>query len=316
MKKKQVFLLFALLCATKICMSQAVSVSSNLPVNLYIGIDNSIHIEAENVANSDIKVAIDNGTIQSQGNGNYLVRVKKIGFAQLTVTNKKGKVLKTIQLPTRRIEDPIAILIDSLNQKLYKTPTYILENEMKALYSFVPEYPVPLMTIESFDVTTMNKGFSETQHSASQTFTASQQQAIKNAEPLSKIYIENIKARHNDATIRNLAPIVLIKDYVYISTNLTDNIFRVGRDSLLFTGCTRYSTKEGFGFLHSGKMNWEVDSLTQSIDFENTKESMQKVNEALHKMKNNQKVVFSHLVGTSYRRNKFSIANYTLTIAK
>lgn len=75
----------------------------------YIGVDNPIYVSAAGVASYDVRVSIDNGTLDSLGHGRYVVRVSTPGQVSLRV-NTPTSLSRTFLYRAKRIPDPVPIL--------------------------------------------------------------------------------------------------------------------------------------------------------------------------------------------------------------
>jgi hypothetical protein len=67
------------------------NISSKTPFVFYVGTDNLISVTADKVKSEDLEITISQGSIISNGDGNYIVRVNKTGRVILQLFNKKKK---------------------------------------------------------------------------------------------------------------------------------------------------------------------------------------------------------------------------------
>jgi gliding motility-associated protein GldM len=74
----------------------------------YIGVPNPVSVSAPGVPKESIHVSMEGGEISGSG-GQYVVNVKSIGTAKITITGDKGLVLGTANFRTKRIPPPKAI---------------------------------------------------------------------------------------------------------------------------------------------------------------------------------------------------------------
>jgi gliding motility-associated protein GldM len=74
----------------------------------YIGVPNPVSVSAPGVPKESIHVSMDGGEISGSGS-QYVVNVKSIGTAKVTITGEKGMVLGTTTFRTKRIPPPKAV---------------------------------------------------------------------------------------------------------------------------------------------------------------------------------------------------------------
>ena len=76
---------------TFVVMGDGIEINSEKPYELYTEIDNTVTIKVDNFKDKDLHVTISQGSIVSQGEGNYIVKVNKEGRAIITIYDaKKG----------------------------------------------------------------------------------------------------------------------------------------------------------------------------------------------------------------------------------
>jgi len=73
----------------------------------YIGVPNPVSVSAPGVAKENIHVSMSGGELSGSG-GHYVVNVKNIGNAKVTITGDKGMVLGTTDFRVKRIPPPVA----------------------------------------------------------------------------------------------------------------------------------------------------------------------------------------------------------------
>jgi hypothetical protein len=73
----------------------------------YIGVENPITVAASGIANANLSLTTDGGTIKKTGEGSYTVLCNQPGRINLTVTNKSTGKSKTVVFRAKRIPDPI-----------------------------------------------------------------------------------------------------------------------------------------------------------------------------------------------------------------
>ena len=73
----------------------------------YIGVPNPVSVSAPGVAKESVHVSMSGGEISGAG-GHYVVNVKNIGNAKVTITGDKGMVLGSTDFRVKRIPPPVA----------------------------------------------------------------------------------------------------------------------------------------------------------------------------------------------------------------
>ena len=173
---------------------------------LYIGIDNPVSIAVTGADMNEIEASIDNGSIAGK-NGDYTVRVKKKGFANILVKAGNKTVTKK-QFRVKTLPDPIAVINGVFNKNEITKEELINANGISVLlinFDFDMKFEVV-----SYTVSAINNGtVKEAHQSSGGVFSKTQIDLIKNATSGSKIYFEEIKAKGPDRAVRNLSPIII-----------------------------------------------------------------------------------------------------------
>jgi len=172
---------------------------------LYIGVDNPVEISVSEQKPEDLKVTIDNGAIQGSA-GKYIVNPGKPGKAIITVYAKGIKVKET-EFRVKSVPDPVA-KVAGIKIGGAITKSYLLEQS--EIYAELENFDFDLgFTIVEFTVSGVDSGNNAQATSYTNKFTKEQKSIIEKKQIGRKIYIENIKAKGPDGTIRQLGSIAL-----------------------------------------------------------------------------------------------------------
>lgn len=190
----------------------SLSVSPTKMNVLYIGVPNPIDITASGVPAEKLNVSISGGAISKAGQaGSYIAQVKAPGKAVITVTaNVDGqtKNLGSKEFRVKRVPDPVATVgTDNANKRggtIGKAQLAAQAGVKAELENF--DFDMKFNVI-NFKVSATVKGFTEEFTSNSAAFNAQQKALIQKVPSGGKIYIEDIKAKGPDGSIRQLGTI-------------------------------------------------------------------------------------------------------------
>lgn len=173
---------------------------------LYIGVDNPIDVAIGGYS-SDFTVKISNGSL-SGSNGQYIARVNNGTTSTISVYSKNGKQdFGSYTFRLKRVPDPVAKF--GMAKGSTSVPKVILVNT-SGVIAEMENFDFNLtFSIVSFDIAAVINGFDKTERSDSNQVTIGQKLLLQSVKPGGKVYIENIKARGPDGTIRNLSPILI-----------------------------------------------------------------------------------------------------------
>lgn len=169
---------------------------------MYIGVDNPIKIAASGYDSKDLTVSVDNGSVTG-ADGEYKVRVKRPGTTVVSVSHK-GEIIQRTEFRIKRVPDPIpALLIPDGGMKtsgdITKTELLSAGGVKSLIANF--DFDLKFQTIE-FVLATNSGGYAIDEKSHSSKFTQQQIKLIKELKVGQKLYIENIKARGPDGSVR------------------------------------------------------------------------------------------------------------------
>lgn len=183
---------------------------------LYIGIENPVSVAVPGIANDQLQVSITNGTITGS-NGKYVVKVQN-GTEAIIEVSAKAKSGEVTQLGSqafriKRIPVPAMYLGNTpcVGSVIYTCKNELLKNPQLTMNSELPfemKFDVISFTL------THNVSFGENKDLVSYSANGNRfnQNMIAGVEKLpagSKIYIEDIKVKSPDATVRQMASLVI-----------------------------------------------------------------------------------------------------------
>ena len=177
---------------------------------LYIGIDNPVSIAVPGVTSDKLKVTINNGTITGS-NGKYIVKVEKVIETSIEVTAeiKPGEIKKcgTCVFRIKRIPDPTPCLGNFCNTTLYISKDELLKDPSINISMNLP-FDLKFEVV-SFTATFKVKEDLVSKSVIGNTFNQGLIDLVKQTEELHKMYIEDIKVKGPDGSIRNLRSMII-----------------------------------------------------------------------------------------------------------
>ncbi|WP_153640928.1 gliding motility protein GldM [Prolixibacter sp. NT017] len=173
----------------------------------YAGLANPVSISVPGIPANKVIPSITNATMKSNGR-NYLVYPKKPGVKSvITVKAEIDGHVKTIgstDFRVKRVPDPVAT-VGGKNEGQITKNELLLE---QGVYAEIPDFDFDMkFTVTSFVVSTTRGGFVVDKKSNSNLFTPDQINLMKSLNSGSRLYIENIVAKGEDGTTRNLSAI-------------------------------------------------------------------------------------------------------------
>lgn len=174
----------------------------------YIGVDNPVEISASGIPAESIRASISGGSIRKSGGG-YIVKVKRPGEVTITVSAEVDGQTRTMgsrKFRVKRVPSPVA-KYRSGNEWI--TGGRIKKNYLRAnlgVRAIMENFDFDLtFSVVSFTVsTTIGQFEEEAKGGRGGKFNANQMALINKVRPGRKLYIENIKARGPDGSIRDL----------------------------------------------------------------------------------------------------------------
>ncbi len=180
---------------------------------LYVGVDNPMAIAASGYEPSELKVTVDNGTIEGS-NGNYIIRPDKQGRALVSVSHK-DHVIQTSEFRVKTVPDPVAA-VKVMNGDIpdFKINGNITKQELLnagGIFAMMRNFDFDLnFDIASFvmSATVPNSTVVREEISKSDKFSPSQVDLIHSLIKNQKLMIEEIKVTGPDGMKRKLNPMV------------------------------------------------------------------------------------------------------------
>lgn len=173
----------------------------------YIGLDNPITVNAAGIKTSDLNVTVSNGQSVSTAVGKYNVRVQGGGsnISTVTVKGPNGKVLGAGEYRIKSVPDPLPMLGN-------KKPGGMPSGEMKAQVA-VAAILEGFVYDARFEVLSYNVGIAAKREdfvllpNSGAYLTAPVKSALAKVKPGDVVYVEEIKVKGPDGTVRKLASI-------------------------------------------------------------------------------------------------------------
>jgi hypothetical protein len=187
----------------------SVVVSADKMNILYVGIENPVSIAASGISSDKLKVIISNGTI-SGSNGKYIVQ--PVGgsesIIEVSAEVKPGDIKKvgTVVFKNKRIPDPSPCIGNYCNTSLYITKEELLKNTNVNVSLNMPfEIKFEIVSFV-FSYIGENKNKVDIPVSGNR-FTQDIINSINKMNDGGELFIENIKVKFSDGSVRNLSPI-------------------------------------------------------------------------------------------------------------
>jgi gliding motility-associated protein GldM len=190
----------------------AVTISPTKMNVFYIGVDNPVSIGVPGVPSEKVRASISGagGSIVKSGKtGEYTVKVSSIGEANVTVSadvNGSSRSMGSMKFRCKRIPDPIGYVAGVKSGPISKSA--LLANPIVVAklegFDFEANY-----IVTSFTLSYKFQGDFISESSAGSRFSSNQINAINKCGKGSKVYIEDIKAKGPDGTIRTLPAVNL-----------------------------------------------------------------------------------------------------------
>ncbi|TKG93397.1 gliding motility protein GldM [Puteibacter caeruleilacunae] len=191
--------------------SPSISVSPTKMNVFYLGVDNPIDISVAGVPMSNVRPMVTNGTITETESG-FVVKPKTEDISgkktKVTLFAKLGdkeREMGSMDFRVKRVPDPIATIAGKNGGNLKLEDLEVEEG----IYAMLKDFDFDLnFTVTRFNVTIQGTGgFSRTWPAKSNRFTQEQKKQLLRLKQGQFIIIENIQAKGDDGTLRDLAPI-------------------------------------------------------------------------------------------------------------
>ncbi len=173
----------------------------------YKGVDNPISVSVPGVPADKIKVNIDQGTISKSGKDGYIVRVRKGNQAEVSVSAQmpdgSAKKMGSVLFRVKTVPDPKPYFAgkSSSDDRVKKRDLTAVQGVAARMENF--DFDLKFK-VTSFKLTMIIGGKPIEKVSRSNRITDDMKIMLKKAKTGSKVYIESIKAKGPDGTVRNL----------------------------------------------------------------------------------------------------------------
>jgi gliding motility-associated protein GldM len=174
----------------------------------YAGIENPVSISVPGIPSDKIRPKISNGKMVAKGNG-YIVYPDKPGrkcVISVTAELSGGKetTIGSMDFRVKSVPDPVATVAGK-NEGLIGKSVLLSE---QGVFAEIPDFDFEMnFKVTSFVVSTTREGYTVDKKSNSNRFTDDQTALMKRLNSGSRLYIENIVARGEDGSTRNLSAI-------------------------------------------------------------------------------------------------------------
>jgi len=177
----------------------------------YKGVENPVSISAPGVPADKIRPSISNGSIKKGTGGGYIVTVSKGSEAIISVSAEvNGETVQMGKVPFRvkSVPDPTPKFAGkgTGDSKVKKSQLTAAQGVIAKMENF--EFDLKF-TVTSFKLTMIVGGTPIEQVSNSNRITSDMKAMLKKAKPGTKVYIEAIKAKGPDGTVRKLGGLSL-----------------------------------------------------------------------------------------------------------
>ncbi len=177
----------------------------------YRGLDNPFNVGGGGIPQEDLEITMTNGTVQKRGDG-YIIKPNEIDEQGLRTTvsvyasiGGERRLMGSSNWRVKRVPDPVAHVAGQAGGNIRKERLLVEDGVLAVLedFDFDFKYVVTQFRVEVSSA----GGYVNFFESSSNRFTAEQKDQFRRLNPNSLIYIANIKARGDDGTTRDLAPI-------------------------------------------------------------------------------------------------------------
>jgi len=173
----------------------------------YIGVPNPVAISVPGVPDDKITASISSGTITRSGK-EYVVDVRRPGTANISVSADLGNGPQSMgskEFRVKQVPDPVPQVAGQTTSGRLGKSVLLAQ---PGVFAIMQNFDFDLkFDVVSFSVSANIRGFLQEAATSSARFTAEQKAIMQQVLPNQKVYIENIKARGPDGTVRSLPPL-------------------------------------------------------------------------------------------------------------
>lgn len=174
---------------------------------LYIGVDNPIAISVPGFRDDQVSASISGGSIYKSGK-EWIAKVSTPGRCNINVSAKDDKgnarSMGSMEFRVKRVPDPVPIVAGKKGGNIAKSLLAAQTGVIAALENF--DFDLKFNVI-GFTVSANIGGFTQDASSTSSRFTPEQLNLFNKVQKGKKVYIENVRAKGPDGTVRNLGAI-------------------------------------------------------------------------------------------------------------
>lgn len=178
---------------------------------LYIGVDNPLAVSAAGVPAENLVPSLSGGTL-SGGRGKYMARVSGPPGrkATVSVSARFGNITKsmgTFEFRVKQIPNPVPVFS---GRRGTATISKAELNAAAGVIADLKDFDFDLkFQIVSYDVSATINGIENTKSTQGPALSQDQKNIINKAKVGSKVYIENVKAKGPDGTLRDIGSVIL-----------------------------------------------------------------------------------------------------------
>ena len=176
----------------------------------YIGVPNPVEVTASGIPAEKLHVGISQGSITKAANG-YVVNVKSPGTVKINVSATVDGQTKTFpakEFRVKRVPDPKAAVGSDPKTKFGGIIQKAVLAAQPGVKAELENFDFDMkFTVTGFTVSATIKGFTQDVNCNGPSFTAQAKSLINSVPSGGKLYIENIKAKGPDGSVRDLGSI-------------------------------------------------------------------------------------------------------------
>jgi gliding motility-associated protein GldM len=190
----------------------SLTVSASKMNVFYKGVDNPVSISAPGVPADRVSPSISNGSIKKSGKDGYMVRVSSGSSATISVSAAMDDGSKTsmgkVEFRVKSVPDPKPYFAGK-----GQSDSKVKKNELTAAQGVaarMENFDFDLkFTVTSFKLTMIVGGTPIEKTSKGNRLSGDMKTMLKKAKPGQKVYIEDIRAKGPDGTVRKLGSLAL-----------------------------------------------------------------------------------------------------------
>lgn len=207
---KQLLLLILLVIVPFFLKAQSFTVSADKMNIAYIGIENPLTIVSDNCSCKDLFATTDNGTLTKTDSCRFIYSPTKMGQTVIIIQKKQnGKLVKIGEqvLRCKGIPDP-RVAISNKSSGIFPLEQFKVQQGISVV--FEPGFELDLKAmVTSFKIILVYTSTQYAEEITGNRFTAKTIAQINLLKPGDNVFVENIKCKGPDNTIRSMNPLVL-----------------------------------------------------------------------------------------------------------